>query len=135
MIFIRSKARRYLPDTIRDTHGLNALDRLKIREKTSIISSLLKWAAFMRSKNEMKRYELIKSMAASELSELLRIIVVDVPERPRLRPFVRGQTFESMSIHLRMIDVAVSTRFRFQSFVTPQYVLSTYCLSLRPLHT
>jgi hypothetical protein len=75
MIFIRTKARRYLPDTIRDTHGLNALDRLKIREKTSIISSLLKWAAFMKSKNEMKRYALIKSMAAMELSELLRIIM------------------------------------------------------------
>jgi hypothetical protein len=47
-------------------------------------------------------------MAAMELSELLRIIVVDIPERPRLRPFIRGKTFESMSFHLRMIDVAVS---------------------------
>ena len=116
MIFIRTKARRYLPDTIRDTHGLNALDGLKLREKISFISSFLKWAAFMRSKNEMKRYVLIKSMAAMKLSELLRIIVVDVPEKPRLRPFIRGQTFKSMYIHLRMIDVAVSTRFRFQSF-------------------
>jgi hypothetical protein len=46
----------------------------------------------------MKRYVLIKSMVAMELSELLRIIVVDVPERPSLRPYIRGQTFESMSI-------------------------------------
>ena len=126
MIFIRTKARKYLPDIIRDTHGLNALDRLKIREKTSIISSLLKWAAFMKSKNEMKRYVLIKSMAAMELSELLRIIVVDVPERPRLRPYIRGQTFESMSIHLRMIDVAVSTRFRFQSFTQLRRLLAGF---------
>ena len=124
MIFIRTKARRYLPDTIRDTHGLNALDTLKIREITSIISSLLKWAAFMRSKNEMKRYALIKSMAAMESSELQRIVVVDVPERPRLHPFIRGQTFESLSMHLKLIDVAVSTRFRFQSFTQLRRLLA-----------
>jgi len=65
-------------------------------------------------------------MAAMELSELLRIIVVDVPERPRLRPYIRGQTFESMSIHLRMIDVAVSTRFRFQSFTQLRRLLAGF---------
>ena len=110
MIYIRTKARRYLQDAIRDTHGLNALDRLKIREKSSTIISLLKLATIIKSKNDMKGYTMLKSIALVELFVLLRIIVVDVPERPRLCPRIRGQTFESMSMHLRSIDVAVSTR-------------------------
>ena len=37
MIYIKTRSRRYLDVSLRDTHGLNALDRLKINECCSNI--------------------------------------------------------------------------------------------------
>jgi hypothetical protein len=113
MIYIKTRPRRYLDVSLRDTHGLNTLDRLKINECCSnfkVIKDLMK---ALRKKGDTQRYGKIKALLKLEVFNLLRIVVVDVPDRPKMRQWVKGHTFVSMEAHLLNIGVSVSERFRF----------------------
>jgi len=64
---------------------LNALDRLKINECYSnfkVINDLIKTS---RKKRDTQRYDNIKALLKLEAFNLLRTVVVDVPDRPKLR--------------------------------------------------
>lgn len=127
MIYIKTRSRRYLDVSLRDTHGLNALDRLKIKECCSNIKVIKDLMKALRKKGDTQRYAKIKALLKLEVFNLLRIVVVDVPDRPKLRQWVKGHTFVSMEAHLLSIGVSVSERFRFQSFDQLQRLLVGFC--------
>jgi hypothetical protein len=127
MIYIKTRSRRYLDVSLRDTHGLNALDRLKINECCSNIKVIKDLMKALRKKGDTQRYGKIKALLKLEVFNLLRIVVVDVPDRPKMRQWVKGHTFVSMEAHLLNIGVSVSERFRFQSFDQLRRLLVGFC--------
>ena len=62
-----------------------------------------------------------------EVFNFLRIVVVDVPDRPKMRQWIKGHTFVSMEANLINIGVSVSERFRNQSFDQFQRLLVGFC--------
>ena len=44
-----------------------------------------------------------------EVFNFLRIVVVDVPDRPKMRQWIKGHTFVSMEAHLLNIGVSVKS--------------------------
>jgi hypothetical protein len=127
MIYIKTRSRRYLDVSLRDTHGLNALDRLKINECCSNIKVIKDLMKVLRKKGDTQRYGKVKALLKLEVFNLLRIVVVDLPDRPNLRQKFKGHTFVSMEAHLLSIGVSVSERFRFQSFDQLQRLLRGFC--------
>ncbi len=100
MIYIKTRSRRYIDVFLRDTHGLNALDRLKLNECCSNIKVIKDLMKALRKKGDTQRYGKIKALLKLEVFNLLRIVVVDVPDRPKMRQWVKGHTFVSMEAHL-----------------------------------
>ncbi len=76
MIYIKTRSRQYLDASLRDTHGLNALDRLKINECCSNIKVIKDLMKALRKKGDSQRYSKIKALLKLEVFNLLRIIVV-----------------------------------------------------------
>ena len=113
--------------SLRDTHGLNALDRLQINECCSNIKVMKGLMKAFRKKGDAQRYGKIKAILKLEVFNLLRIVVVDVPDRPMLRQRFKGHTFISMEAHLLSIGVSVSERFRFQSLDQLKRLLVGFC--------
>ena len=56
MLYIKTSSRRYLDVSLRDTHGLNALDRLKINECCSNIKVINDLMKALRKKGDSQRY-------------------------------------------------------------------------------
>ena len=99
MIYIKTRSRRYLDVSLRDTHGLNALDRLKINECCSNIKVMKGLMKAFRKKGDAQRYGKIKAILKLEVFNLLRIVVVDVPDRPKLRQRFKGHTITGYASH------------------------------------
>ncbi len=62
MIYIKNRSRRYLDVSLRDTYGLNALDRLKINECCSNIKVIKDLIETLRKKGDSQRYGKIKAL-------------------------------------------------------------------------
>jgi len=117
MIYLRHKARRHFSVRLRDHYGLNSFERVRIKDCAENIVSLCKLYQLLNEFEQLRaaNAEVIK-VIMSEYECLLRIIVVDVPDRPFGWQKVVGMTFASMEAHLNLHNLSVSERFRFQSF-------------------
>ena len=101
MIYIKTRSRRYLDVSLRDTH------RLKINECCSNIKAIKDLMKVLRKKGDTQRYGKVKALLKLEVFNLLRIVVVDLPDRPNLRQKFKGHTFVSMEAHLLSIASVV----------------------------
>jgi hypothetical protein len=113
VIYIKSRSRRSTSVGRRDTEALNALDRLRLRLITSNIEWLCSIIPIVSSDETMRNF--VAQTIISEYTEALRILVVDIPDRPPRMHYL-PMTFASMEDHLILYGVSVSERFRFQSF-------------------
>ncbi len=54
----------------------------------------------LKKKGDTQRYGKVKALLKLEVFNLLRSVVVDLPDRPNLRQKFKGHTFVSMEAHL-----------------------------------
>lgn len=105
MLAFKSKSRRDLPLKKRDYLGLNALDRMKIKHSTKMITDCAAISETIRiilgRLNELQKLKWLKLqkymkvLAINEYISILDIIIVDdIPRAPRIR--YERHTFESM---------------------------------------
>lgn len=112
-LVIRSKSRRSTPLGRRDTEALNAFHRIKLRRIERNIRGLVSTLPALARKPNLRRAVILCVIA--EYLEALKILVVEVPDRP-LRVEGLPMSFDRMKAHLLEIGVEVSERYRFQSF-------------------
>lgn len=114
-LIIKSYSRRSIPLGRRDHEALNVNDRLRISRTTLRMRGLRSMLPVFHDIPIARR--LILPMMVSEFVELLRIVVVEVPDRPP-RQIYAPMSFATMEGHLRSIGIDVSERYRFQSIDT-----------------
>ena len=116
-IILKFRSRRSTPIARRDLEALNSHDRLRLK----IISIKMDWLCSIlriipRSQNNARN--IIANALIRIYVDVLRIIVVDTPDRRPPRMIFLPMTFAAMEDHLLAIGVTVSERFRFQSIGT-----------------
>ena len=112
VIAFRWRSRRSVPHGRRDTEGLNALHRQQLRN----ISRRFDWLidVLPHYQNQPLARRVILEEMVHQYIEVLRIRVVDVPQRPP-RAIYAPMNFASMEAHLVSLRLDVSERYRFQS--------------------
>ena len=113
VIAIRTSSRRRVALAHRDWLALKSMDRLKIRNLTSNISTLCSILNLVKNRRPELRLPLARFLVA-EFMDLLSILVVDVPvAQPRIR--YPPMNFVLMNEKLISLGLSWSQRFRFQS--------------------
>ena len=108
LVAVKTKSRRKYDLAKRDLYGLSAMDRIKMRLHCKNIVELIKLGNLLRAHSAVKRA--IFGVAITELGNLLRIILVDIPDRP-IRIYYDPMTFESFDWKLRGMGITWSERF------------------------
>lgn len=116
-IVLKSRSRRSLPLCKRDSYGLNALERLRIQmlsKNIELLCKLLQKSSENAQVSQLYRGPIMNQIA-DEYRKLLRIVVVEVPDRmPRIA--YDPMNFAAMEAKLNSLEITCSERFRFQSF-------------------
>ena len=117
-IFIKNKSRRYVTVNKRDYFGLNALERVRLKEISGNIVALL----LLHSRFRYIQVPIITAVI-SEYVDMLRILIVDIPVR-QPRVVYTPMTFALMESELHRLNV--SCRF-YESLEC--FTLILYCLN------
>ncbi len=125
-VIVRTVSRRYLALNLRDTYGLNALDRINLNEiqrnfryfctALKVVKRLMR-----RIDSDSLRYSRLKlakkfvvKQIVSNYVRLQQIILAFIPQNPRHVAYPR-HTFQTMEAELLRLGLTVSERFRFPS--------------------
>jgi hypothetical protein len=115
-IVFKTASRRYLSLSKRDYYGLNALDRLHLKEYKSEISLIGTAIRILKTKKDpksTKRLKKLKVLLVSKFFDVLKVLISEAPERT-IR--ANGElSFESYFQALRLLDITPSESFRFQN--------------------
>jgi len=119
MVCIKTKSRRYLNVSKRDKYGLNALDRVQLKEISICIPHLCDLYLIIKKSKRLKALcSPIKGSILKLFSEALKIVVVNDQngderiQNCRIEPY----TFDSHQEFMNRSTATVSERFIFQSF-------------------
>ena len=114
---LKCKSRRRTSNGKRDSVALNALDRVLLLEGTQrfeVMCKLLRTVGRNRRLHSLRRV-LIEELVQNVI-EMIRIIVVDIPDVLPRREKRPQMTFLDMERLLEGMGMSCSERFRFQSF-------------------
>lgn len=120
----KSQSRRRLTLLKRDLLGLNARERVSLKESEKKITSLAELLIKVKSKILKMTVALI---LMNEILSVMKICIVDVPDKP-IKFKIPRMNFELMSNHLHNQRLTWSERFRFQSVEQMRRILLSFNL-------
>lgn len=117
-IQIKHLSRRYLALNKRDKYGLEAIDRMLIKRHSRRISLLCNIIQSVKQRTNLNDHTLklkrLKILLVNEYFDLLKILVVEEPERP-IRASTIRITFASYFTSLQQLDINLSENLRFRT--------------------
>ena len=111
-LIVKCKSRRQLPLGRRDLEALSSLERTKLR---ALSRGIKNFCSLYRVAHQRRLKQLLKLAILQQFIEVIKIVVVEIPERPPKVVYL-PRTFNSMETIFREKGDECSQQFRFHSF-------------------